>query len=254
MVKISTKTKKIVAIIIVVLCVITIASELTIEMISNKAKIKAEEEIKKSLVKGDDKDNNLKTNKENNKDEEKTNDISKDDSNKSKETEKPNKKDENNLDRTLPIYKVYASSVLEDGTGVDYSPYNLIDRKSNTIWAEGAEGPGIEQFIRIDFNKDKVVKKLYIINGSAKSERLYYANNRVRVLRLDFGDGEIKDFKLQDGVMGEQEIDLGKGIKTPYVGMTIYDVYYGNKYDDTCISEIRAVGYDPDEKLQPAKV
>lgn len=253
MVKISTKTKKIVAIIIVVLCVITIASELTIEMISNKAKIKAEEEIKKSLAKGDDKDK-PKASEENNKDEEKTNSISKDDSNNLKETEKSKKKDEDTLNRTLPIYKVYASSVLEDGTGVDYSPYNLIDRKSNTIWAEGAEGPGIEQFIRIDFNKDKVVKKLYIINGSAKSERLYYANNRVRVLRLDFGDGEIKDFELQDGVMGEQEIDLGNGIKTPYVGMTIYDVYYGNKYDDTCISEIRAVGYDSDEKLQPAKI
>ncbi|WP_338627181.1 hypothetical protein QJR52_01705 [Clostridium baratii] len=211
-------------------------------MINNKAKIKAEEESKKSLAKGDD--NN----------EEKTNDISKDASNKSKEAEKSKKNDEDSLDRPLPIYKVYASSVLEDGTGVNYSPYNLIDRKSNTIWAEGAEGPGIEQFIRIDFNKDKVVKKLYIINGSAKSERLYYANNRVRVLRLDFGDGEIKDFKLQDGVMGEQEIDLGKGIKTPYVGMTIYDVYYGNKYDDTCISEIRAVGYDPDEKLQTTEI
>lgn len=254
MVKISTKTKKIVAIIIVVLCVITIASELTIEIINNKAKIKAEEEIKKSLAKGDDKDNNLKTNEENNKDEEKTNDISKDDSSKSKDTDKSKKKDGETLGRPLPIYKVYASSVLEDGTGVDYSPYNLIDRKSNTIWAEGAEGPGVEEFIRIDFNKDKIVKKLYIINGSAKSERLYYANNRVRVLRLDFGDGEIKDFELQDGVMGEQEIDLGKGIKTPYVGMTIYDVYYGNKYDDTCISEIRAVGYDPDEKLQTTKV
>ena len=254
MVKISTKTKKIAAIIIVVLCVITIASELTIEMINNKAKIKAEEELKKSLTKGDDNDSNLKENEENKKAEEKTNDISKNDSDKSKETEKSKKKEENSLDRTLPIYKVYASSVLEDGTGVDYSPYNLIDRKSNTIWAEGAEGPGIEQFIRIDFNKDKVVKKLYIINGSAKSERLYYANNRVRVLRLDFGDGEIKDFELQDGVMGEQEIDLGKGIKTPYVGMTIYDVYYGNKYDDTCISEIRAVGYDADEKLQTTKV
>ncbi|WP_338597543.1 discoidin domain-containing protein [Clostridium baratii] len=253
MVKISTKTKKIVAIIIVVLCVITIASELTIEMINNKAKIKAEEEIKKSLAKGDDKDK-PKVSEENNKDKEKTNSISKDYSNNPKEKEKSKKKEGDTLDRTLPIYKVYASSVLEDGTGVDYSPYNLIDRKSNTIWAEGAEGPGIEQFIRIDFNKDKVVKKLYIINGSAKSERLYYANNRVRVLRLDFGDGEIKDFKLQDGVMGEQEIDLGKGIKTPYVGMTIYDVYYGNKYDDTCISEIRAVGYDPDEKLQPAKI
>ena len=254
MVKISTKTKKIVAIIIVVLCVITIASELTIEMINNKAKIKTEEEIKKSLAKGDDNDNNLKENEENKKTEEKNNDISKDDYNKPKETEKPKKKEDNSLYRTLPIYKVYASSVLEDGTGVDYSPYNLIDRKSDTIWAEGAEGPGIEQFIRIDFNKDKVVKKLYIINGSAKSERLYYANNRVRVLRLDFEDGEIKDFELKDGVMGEQEIDLGKGIKTPYVGMTIYDVYYGNKYDDTCISEIRAVGYDPDEKLQTAKV
>lgn len=253
MVKISTKTKKIVAIIIVVLCVITIASELTIEMINNKAKIKAEEEIKKSLAKGDDKDK-PKASEENNKDEEKTNSINKDDSSKSKETENPKKNDNDSLDRTLPIYKVYASSVLEDGTGVDYSPYNLIDRKSNTIWAEGAEGPGIEQFIRIDFNKDKVVKKLYIINGSAKSERLYYANNRVRVLRLDFGDGEIKDFRLQDGVMGEQEIDLGKGIKTPYVGMTIYDVYYGNKYDDTCISEIRAVGYDPDEKLQTTEI
>ena len=126
MVKISTKTKKIVAIIIVVLCVITIASELTIEMINNKAKIKAEEEIKKSLAKGDDNDNNLKENEENKKTEEKTNDISKDDSNKPKEIEKPNKTEENSLYRTLPIYKVYASSVLEDGTGaVSYTHLTL---------------------------------------------------------------------------------------------------------------------------------
>lgn len=269
--KIKKRNRILITGIISIVVIVAIVLGVTFKIKSDKEQAKAEAESMNLLAKKEAEDSEIKVSKDNNKvngneikdntynldskDKEK-NDYNNYESSKSLENNKQAKDDKeinndenhnvNKVEENLKVEKIYVSSTLQDQTGANYDQSNLIDGRSNTIWAEGAEGPGIEQFIRVDFNKNKVVKKLYIINGSAKSKRLYYANNRVRILRLDFGDGEIKDFKLQDGVMGEQEINLGKGIETPYVGMTIYDVYYGNKYNDTCISEVRAVGYDLD--------
>lgn len=269
--KIKKRNRILITGIISIVVIVAIVLGVTFKIKSDKEQAKAEAESMNLLAKRESEDNEGKVSKDNSKVNDvngteikdntynldiKDNDYNINKSNKSLENNKQAKDDKeinndednnvNKVEENLKVEKIYVSSTLQDQTGANYDPSNLIDGRSNTIWAEGAEGPGIEQFIRIDFNKNKVVKKLYIINGSAKSKRLYYANNRVRILRLDFGDGEIKDFKLQDDVMGEQEINLGKGIETPYVGMTIYDVYQGNKYNDTCISEIRAVGYDLD--------
>lgn len=269
--KIKKRNRILITGIISIVVIVSIVLGVTFKIKNDKEQAKAEAESMNLLAKKESEDNEGKVSKDNNKVNyingneikdntynlnSKDNDYNINKSNKSLENNKQAKDDKeinndednnvNKVEENLKVEKIYVSSTLQDQTGANYDPSNLIDGRSNTIWAEGAEGPGIEQFIRIDFNKNKVVKKLYIINGSAKSKRLYYANNRVRILRLDFGDGEIKDFKLQDDVMGEQEINLGKGIETPYVGMTIYDVYQGNKYNDTCISAIRAVGYDVD--------
>ncbi|MBY0753942.1 hypothetical protein K5V21_00600 [Clostridium sardiniense] len=269
--KIKKRNRILITGIISIIVIVSIVLGVTFKIKSDKEQAKAESESMNLLAKKEAEDNEIKVSKDNNKvngNEIKDNTYNLDskykekkdynnyesyknlENNKQAKYNKEVNNDEdhnvNKVEENLKVEKIYVSSTLQDQTGANYDPSNLIDGRSNTIWAEGAEGPGIEQFIRIDFNKNKVVKKLYIINGSAKSKRLYYANNRVRILRLDFGDGEIKDFKLQDDVMGEQEINLGKGIETPYVGMTIYDVYQGNKYNDTCISEIRAVGYDLD--------
>lgn len=269
--KIKKRNRILITGIISIVVIVSIVLGVTFKIKNDKEQAKAEAESMNLLAKRESEDNEGKVSKDNSKVNDvngteikdntynldiKDNDYNINKSNKSLENNKQAKDDKeinndednnvNKVEENLKVEKIYVSSTLQDQTGANYDPSNLIDGRSNTIWAEGAEGPGIEQFIRIDFNKNKVVKKLYIINGSAKSKRLYYANNRVKILRLDFGDGEIKDFKLQDDVMGEQEINLGKGIETPYVGMTIYDVYQGNKYNDTCISEIRAVGYDLD--------
>lgn len=147
-------------------------------------------------------------------------------------------------EKNLVVDQVMASSMLNDNTGTDYTPGNIVDGKNNTIWAEGVDGSGVDENIILRFDKDKIVKKIFIINGSAKSEKLYYANNRVREVRLDFSNGESKIVNLNDGILGEQEIDLGEGIKTSYIKVTILSVYSGEKYDDTCISEIRIVGND----------
>lgn len=233
---------------LVILCII--ASGVTFKIVSdkNEAKLQAEK-IAKEAKKANESKAQADKSKENSSSDSK------------KENESTNKNKEglptkvNNINsteavvtdngkmRNLKVDNAVATSTLIDNTGTNYSPLNVVDHKSNTIWAEGSLGPGVNDTLSLYFFGDAAVSKIYMINGSAKSERLYYANNRVKTLRVDFSYGESKIVTLNDGVLGEQEIDLGAPIKTESIKLTILSVYKGNQYDDTCISEVRPVGY-----------
>ncbi len=270
--KIKRRNKIIIIGIISILVIAFIALGVTFKIKSDKEQVKAEVESMNLLAKKEAEDSEVKVNNDNNKvnsneNKESTstldskgkykNDYNNYESSKNLENDKQvkEKKDDkevnnnevnkvNKVEENLKAEKVYTSTVLYDQTGANYDPSNLNDGKSNTIWAEGVMGPGIGEFMTIDFNKERLVKKLYIINGSAKSQRLYYANNRIKTVRVDFQNGDFRDVELKDGELGEQEIDLGDGEKTSYVRFIILSVYNGNKYDDTCVSELKAVGYN----------
>lgn len=84
-----------------------------------------------------------------------------------------------------PRESVWASSVLTetlDGRDVSYPPVNLFDEDPATPWVEGAEGSGVGEHVTV--LTERPVDSLEIVNGFARSERLFRRNARPRELRL----------------------------------------------------------------------
>ena len=143
----------------------------------------------------------------------------------------------------LFVNRLYASSELEDKNG-RYSVKNIIDENTSTAWVEGKENSGINEFItiyipghpRVSFGLYKI-KKIGIINGYAKNNDIFKQNNRVKKLRLEYGD-HVRTFALKDTIV-MQYLKFNEPVLMKKFKITILDVYKGSKYDDTCISEIK---------------
>ncbi len=82
---------------------------------------------------------------------------------------------------------VWASSVLTDtlkGKKVDYPPENLFDNDLSTAWVEGVKNYGRGESVLIMTNK--TVSSFSMVNGFAKSDRLYSRNSRVKEFKVSF--------------------------------------------------------------------
>ncbi|MBQ2804183.1 MAG: hypothetical protein IJF07_09830 [Lachnospiraceae bacterium] len=142
-----------------------------------------------------------------------------------------------------------ASSTLPPQGENGYSPTNLTVPASFCTWAEGAEGDGIGEFVEIRElymgpGKDVLTfQQICIENGYAETPKKWQENNRVKSLKMYYGDVYMGTIALQDTI-NPQYIDL-----TPLQLMVqngrearfrfeIAEVYEGTKYDDTCITTI----------------
>lgn len=133
---------------------------------------------------------------------------------------------------------VVSSQLIEKNRPSDaYQAGHLVDGKDSTCWAEGADGPGIGEWIQFGFDTPKRLKALKIIAGYTKTEAIYQANNRVKRLKVVFSDGESQLVDLLDQ-NGFQRVLIDRDKPTRQVRLIIMDVYKGQKYADTCISEI----------------
>ena len=69
-------------------------------------------------------------------------------------------------------------------------------------------------------------------------EIFYYLNNRLTKAFLLFDDGH-EYIYMKDDEKDFQEIKLSKTYKTKKVTLFIQQVINGNKWNDTCISEVK---------------
>jgi hypothetical protein len=160
-----------------------------------------------------------------------------------------------NIEMTLPPqiqYSISASSELKPEGVYSYSAWNINDNDPNTAWAEGVAGAGINETLEITIAPKNwggktegayKVKKIGIMNGLNSSKELFYANNRVKNIKISYYD-PFSDFEYEyeavlNDTMGMQYIYLPKTTLISLVHFQILEVYLGNKYDDTCISEIQ---------------
>ena len=149
--------------------------------------------------------------------------------------------DNNTVLNPISWNNVSASSYLIEKSRY-YNPENAIDNDTSTAWIEGLkENDGIGEFIEFSSENTFRVDKIDIINGFTKSQDLYMKNNRVKKITLEFSDGKKQVHELLDNNMDYQTIDVG-GVNTNSVKVIIEEVYKGNKYSDTCISEISMYG------------
>ncbi len=142
----------------------------------------------------------------------------------------------------LGISDTEASSYLPDQGKTRYRSFNARDLRCDTAWCEGVKGPGIGEWIQFNFAEWNSYSKLIntyrilIINGLAANKDIYFANNRVKKLEVEFSEGEKRIIELKDGILDFQNFTFH--IKAKWVKLKILEVYKGSKFDDTCISEV----------------
>jgi len=141
------------------------------------------------------------------------------------------------------MFSAKASSILvEPGKPVDYlGPEKAIDGDLTTAWVEGADGSGIGESLTIDFGEAITVEDIGVMPGFSKDPAVFWGNNRVELARFEFSDGTMMTRSFND----KPELmifELANPIKADSVTITILNVYTGDSWNDTCISEV-AVNY-----------
>lgn len=168
------------------------------------------------------------------------------------------------------------SSELDQGVYKDMGKYgatNLSDNDPSTCWAEGSNGDGTGEYIL--FTIPENTASIKIKNGYQKNETIYYSNNRPKKIELTLyasyqpagyiteshtgffiseplattqtiledklGFQEIKTGfnwgNINEELSHDNTFDKGRFI----LKIKIIEVYKGSKWNDACISDIKAV-------------
>lgn len=109
----------------------------------------------------------------------------------------------------------------------------------STCWSEGVDGYGIGESITVSFDDIYEVSEFSLWNGLCTSEDLFYKNSRLHNMTVVLSDGSRYDFECSDGWDKQnQTFSFDGNAKTSSLTIIIQSVYEGEKYKDTCISEI----------------
>lgn len=145
-------------------------------------------------------------------------------------------------------YTVYPNSVTSsghlDGQNERYTPQNMIDHDPTTWWTPNPHRDGKGAFIQISFDGPTSIAGCEIWAGShnpnyPKYGNIFKLNNRAKLGRLEFSDGTIHFFELQD--VDDWQALLFAPVMTSYIRLRVDDVYQGEKWNDLCISEFKAL-------------
>jgi len=128
------------------------------------------------------------------------------------------------------------SSVLKAQFGNSYGPENLFRGGVAKAWVEGRSGNGVGEWITVEFDGLRKVNSIIVRNGYQKNEDIFYKNNRVRQLRVLFSQGETRTFILADRT-GSELLQF-KPVESYWIKFIIDDVWAGNKYTDTALSQL----------------
>lgn len=142
-------------------------------------------------------------------------------------------------DRGTPVgpVPVSASSTLPPEGGNDYRPQNLVDGDLATCWAEGVEGQGEGEWVRLDLGEPTVLSTIEIANGYQKDQRRFEGNPRLKTIRIEYSDGSAQLIQLHDG--GGYQTITSPPIATEWVRLVVQVTYPGTTWQDTSVSEVR---------------
>ncbi|MBI5477692.1 MAG: carboxypeptidase regulatory-like domain-containing protein [Deltaproteobacteria bacterium] len=143
---------------------------------------------------------------------------------------------------------VTASSILS----AKYIPRLVRDGRMETGWCEDAKGPGLGEWVKLDWSKPIIEPGLWLTPGWFRGMEAWRKNNRLREARFETSTGENKVQTFPDEAKPVQ-VALKPGFT--WVKLTILSVHprefdKKNKDDDTCISEISPVRI-PERPLPP---
>ena len=156
---------------------------------------------------------------------------------------------------------ISASSYLQSNSStINYLPENAHDLSFKTAWVEGIKGYGIGQYVVYYFRRTAPrITKIIIANGYVKSHKTWLENSRVKKLKLYIDNKPFAILNLEDSRREQifefepigrkrpiENADWEEVDKLPKwtLKFEILEVYPGEKYDETAISEIYFDGLD----------
>lgn len=135
------------------------------------------------------------------------------------------------------------SSYLPPQAGNRYDINSLFDGRTDTAWCEGKSDHGVGEKIVLKWTDAAPLRGVFITNGYTKSNKVFYDNSRIRDLEVRIKDAgsskaRVTIIRLPDSPL-EEQIQLPWRIESPAkLVLKIKSVYPGNKWKDTCVSEL----------------
>lgn len=146
-------------------------------------------------------------------------------------------------------YEVITSSTLKSQSGNIYDAKSANDLSYKTAWVEGKEDAGIGEYIEYHFEpKSPRITSIIVANGYMKSDIAWINNNRVKSFNF-YLNGEFYGILNLRDTKTDQRFELGTfGHNADGTDLVlrfeINEIYQGDKYNDTAISEIYFDGID----------
>jgi Na+-transporting methylmalonyl-CoA/oxaloacetate decarboxylase gamma subunit len=134
---------------------------------------------------------------------------------------------------------VDSSSALKATSSNNYRATNLLDGDLATAWEEGAEGPGLGEWVTFEFSRQLVLARIEVANGYQKDEERFLGNPRIKSLEVAYSNGTTQLINLLDAD-GYQSITPTRQ-PVEWFKMTIVSVYPGEVWEDTALSEVRVL-------------
>ncbi len=148
-----------------------------------------------------------------------------------------------------------ASSELKPFGEINYEAGNAHDLSYKTAWVEGVDGYGIGEVLTYHVQPTNPrISEIIVVNGYVKSENAWKDNSRVKTLNVYVDDKPYAVLHLKD-IRAEQHFkiaplgykndgSLDKELSVWTIKFEIAEVYKGDKYEDTAITEIYFDGID----------
>ncbi|MDQ7798904.1 MAG: hypothetical protein RDU76_08200 [Candidatus Edwardsbacteria bacterium] len=147
-------------------------------------------------------------------------------------------------------YKIISSSFHKPEHDIFYDGTNAHDFSYKTSWVEGKPGYGIGEYLEYSFKNDSPrLTNIIIFNGIIKSHQTWKYNTRVKLLEVFVNGSLYAILHLQD-TRAAQKFKLPEPLGRRKDGQdlvmkfVIKDIYKGEKYDDTAITELYFDGID----------
>jgi RNA polymerase subunit RPABC4/transcription elongation factor Spt4 len=130
-----------------------------------------------------------------------------------------------------------ASSELPPAGDLTYGIGNTLDGNTQTAWnSNGAQvGTGVGQVLSYRFADRVHLRRIELVNGYAKSDRVFGQNARINAVAITTDSGTI-EVSLADSRQSqtvEQDFGVTRG-----VSLRVLSVYPGSKYPDLGLTEI----------------
>jgi outer membrane protein assembly factor BamB len=143
-----------------------------------------------------------------------------------------------NLTGEKPFNKAIASSELKASSVSTYNASNVLDGNPETAWVEGVQGQGLNEYIEITADTPQEISVIEIKNGYWKSYESFDNNSNAKRIQIELSNGKTIEKELKGGIYDPNYIVFEEPVKSDSIKITILDVNAGEKYEDTCISEI----------------